>query len=83
MAEPHEIVEGYRSNAVDQMKRASELLCIYLDTRQDQDLKRAMLAHENAAEAARHYFAVKHSAKEALVGGPQNRLRRAAAMREA
>jgi hypothetical protein len=58
-----EIVQGYRATALDAMKRASELLCAAQDTGLDDDLRKAMLAHENAALEARHYFYVKHTAQ--------------------
>jgi cystathionine beta-lyase/cystathionine gamma-synthase len=79
--EPQEILYGYLKAAEDQMFRASECLCVWQASQKNEDLKRAMLAHENAAEAVRRYFAKKTAVKETLVAGHPNRLRLAACHR--
>ena len=66
------ILNGYRNSALDSMKRASELLCTAQVTGLDEDLRRAMLAHENAANQARHYFYVKGEACEAALNHPKS-----------
>jgi hypothetical protein len=68
MAEVQEIVDGYRRLAVDDMKRASELFVIADTTGRDEDLKAAMLAHENSAQSTRHYFYVKGQASVEATG---------------
>lgn len=75
MAETQEIVDGYRRLALDDMKRASELFVLADTTVRDEDLQAAMLAHENSAQSARHYFYVKGQAVVETISGPCNRLR--------
>ncbi len=75
MPEVEKIVDGYRTGALDDMKRASELLCIAQATGRDEDLRRAMMAHENAAQSARHYFYVLDRSGQAAMVPPANRLR--------
>ena len=63
---------------LDQMKRASECYCIFQDDPTDENLKRAMLAHERAGAEAREFFYLKKSVAEAscnALGGSGNRLR--------
>lgn len=75
MAEVQEIVDGYRKLALDDMKQASELFVLADATGRDEDLKAAMLAHENSAQSTRHYFYVKGQASVEAISGPPNRLR--------
>lgn len=75
MPETEEIVNGYRVLALSDMQRASELFVRADTTGLDEDLKRAMLAHENAGQSTRHYFYVKGCAREEAISGPCNRLR--------
>jgi hypothetical protein len=64
MAETREIVHGYRSVALDALKRVSELY-LYADRAEgDEDLRQAMLACENAANTIRHYLHVRDRARE-------------------
>ncbi len=69
------VVRDYRSQALDALKRASELFVIADATGRDEDLQQAMLAAENAAGQARHYFYVRSEAAVAALVGPTHRLR--------
>jgi hypothetical protein len=61
-----------------QMKAASESYCVVLDDPTPEKLKRAMLAHERAADEAREFFYLTKSVAEeacSALGGHGNRLR--------
>lgn len=62
--EAAQIVAGYRADALDALKRVSELHLYAERSDNDEDLRQALLACENAAGRIRHYIYVRNSARE-------------------
>ncbi|MEW5763601.1 MAG: hypothetical protein AB1824_01380 [Acidobacteriota bacterium] len=65
-SEAAQIVAGYRADALDALKRVSELHLYAERSNNDADLRQALLACENAAGRIRHYIYVRNSARERM-----------------